>query len=339
MLGAPSDVTSYMELLTLNHGSYPRIGSAPNEQVLRRTISLRDRGEKSEADVRLAADRMAALALQEQQEAGIDIVTDGLVRWNDPISHLCGKLAGIRVDGLLRFFDTNFYFRQPVVEGKVARSQPLVVDEFQWAARNSPLPVKPVLTGPYTLARLSLREDGAESTESVVMSVAQALGAEVAELAAAGARLIQIDEPALVRHPADLRVACEALRLIAARNGRAELALALYFGDAAPLYARLQDLPFDILVLDFTYSSTLAQAVETDGSTKALGFGLLDGRNTKLEDQAAALHQLERMLSHVKPERNYLTTSCGLEYLPRDRARQKLRHLTSIKKSLAGEAA
>lgn len=328
-----------MDLLTLNHSSYPRIGSAPDEQVLRRTIALRDRGEKGDADVRMAEDHMAALALQAQQEAGIDIVTDGLTRWHDPVSHLAGKLGGTQINGLLRYFDTNFYFRQPVVHGKIERTQPLVVEEFKWAAQKSAQPVKPVLTGPYTLTRLSLKNGEPEKPGTLLTSYAEALGSEVRELAGAGARLIQIDEPALARYPEDRRVACDALRLIAGQKGRAELGLAVYFGDSAPLYSALQTLPFDVLILDFTYSPTLPEVIEAEGSTIALGFGVLDGRNTRLEDPVGVTRQLERMLSHVKSERNYLTTSCGLEYLPRDRARLKLHHLTSIKKFLLGEAA
>ncbi|MGH9448269.1 MAG: hypothetical protein ACRD3O_21495 [Terriglobia bacterium] len=328
-----------MELLTLNHSSYPRIGGSPDEQMLRRTIAQRDRGEKTDADVRAAEDRLVSLALQDQHEAGIDVPTDGLIRWNDPVSHLAGKLKGTRINGLLRYFDTNFYFRQPVVCGKIERPHPLVVNEFEWAAQRSARPVKPVLTGPYTLTRLSLGHGDPGNSDALLMSYAEALASEVRDLAAAGARLIQVDEPALLTHPADLPLAREALALLAAHKGRAELALATYFGDAAPLYPALQVLPFDALVLDFTYSPTLPQLIETDGSIKALGFGLLDGRNTRLEDQASVADQLERMLTRVKPERNYLTTSCGLEYLPRDRARLKLSHLTSIKKSLLGEAA
>lgn len=328
-----------MELLTLNHGSYPRIGSTSGEQILRRTIAQRDRGEKTDANVRAAEDHMVSLALRDQRDAGIDVVTDGLIRWHDPVSHLAGKLDGIRINGLLRYFDTNFYFRQPVVRGKIERSRPLMINEFEWAAKRSAQPVKPVLTGPYTLTRLSLRDGEAGNSDALLMSYAEALGAEIQDLAAAGARLIQVDEPGLLRHQAALPLAHEALSMVAAHKGHAELALATYFGDAAPVYSALQALPFDALILDFTYSPKLPEVIETEGSTKVLGFGLLDGRNTRLEDQAAVTRQLERMLAKVKPEQNYLTTSCGLEYLPRDRAQLKLHHLTSIKKSLLGEAA
>src|SRR5574337_1547113 len=104
-----------MELLLANHSSYPRIGDDAGHQLLRRTIAQRDKGEKNDQEVRAAEDRMTELALQEQLEAGLDLVTDGQIRWYDPISHLAGKLEGVRINGLLRFFDTNFYFRQPVI--------------------------------------------------------------------------------------------------------------------------------------------------------------------------------------------------------------------------------
>jgi 5-methyltetrahydropteroyltriglutamate--homocysteine methyltransferase len=327
-----------MELLAFNHSGYPRIGDTQSEQTLRHAIAQRDRGETTDSEVRAAEDHLTLMALNDQHTAGIDIFTDGLIRWNDPVSHLAGKLEGTRINGLLRFFDTNFYFRQPVVHAKVERSRPLIVEDFWWAARRSRQPVKAVLTGPYTLARLSIRENGSASKDDITMAYAEALAAEVADLASAGAKLIQVDEPALLRHPGDIALAREALGLIASRKGEAELALATYFGDAAPVYGFLQTLPVDVLVFDFMYSPRLPQVIESEGSPKPIGFGVLDGRNTRLENPAAVAHSVERMLARVKSERNYLTTSCSLEYLPRDRARLKLRHLTLVKKSLLGEA-
>lgn len=322
-----------MELLTANHSSYPRVGAGANEQVLRRTIAQRDRGEKTNEDVRAAENELVLLALRDQERAGIDIVTDGLIRWDDPISYLTTKLEGTSAGGLLRYFDTNFYFRRPVIHRELERLRPLIVDEIRWAAQRSARPVKAVLTGPFTLAHLSLHED---DTASLILSYAEALSAEVVALAAAGVRLIQIDEPSLLRHLPEFAVARESLALVAAGKGNSELALALYFGDVVPLYARLQELPFDSLVLDFTYSPGLPQLIEAEGSVTSLGFGLLDGRNTRLEDKSRVARQLEGMLKRVSARRNCLTTSCGLEYLPRDRAQAKLRHLTEIKELLVG---
>ena len=126
---------------------------------------------------------MTELAIEEQIDAGLDIVTDGQIRWYDPVSHLAGKLSGVRINSLLRFFDTNFYFRQPVVHAKLERTKPLVVEEFLFAQAKSPRPVKPVLTGPYTLARLSIEEDGkAGGLESLLDGYTQALGEEIGAL-------------------------------------------------------------------------------------------------------------------------------------------------------------
>jgi 5-methyltetrahydropteroyltriglutamate--homocysteine methyltransferase len=329
-----------MKLILANHSSYPRIGGNPEYQLLRRTITQWEKGEKTDADLRAAEDRLTEFALADQIDAGLDVVTDGETRWYDPVSHLAGKLSGIRINGLLRFFDTNTYFRQPVAHSKIERTQSLVVDEFLFAQAKSSRPVKPVLIGPLTLARLSTEESGgAGGFEKVLEGYTEALAAEVAELAAVGATLIQVDEPALLKHPGDLARVERSLAALAAAKGPAQLALALYFGDAAPLYDGLQALPADILALDFTYNPGLVDVVATRGSSKTLALGLVDGRNTKLEDPSTVAQALERMTRRLGASRAYLTPSCGFEYLPRDRAQLKLKHLSTIRKVFLGSDA
>jgi 5-methyltetrahydropteroyltriglutamate--homocysteine methyltransferase len=329
-----------MELLLANHSSYPRIGDDPDQQILRRTIAQRDKGEKTDADVRAAEGRLTESALTGQSAAGLDVITDGLIRWYDPISHLAGRLAGVRINGLLRFFDTNFYFRQPVVHAKPQRAEPLVVEEFTFAKAKSSRPVKAVLTGPYTLARHSIEENGGVGGFAKVLEAyTAALAEEVAALAAAGAGMIQVEEPALLKQPEDFPLAAQHLGALAARKGAAQLALAVYFGDAAPVYDKLQTLPVDALVLDFTYSPSLLQTIATRGTAKTLGLGLVDGRNTRLEDASDVARQLEKIAKARNPGRAYLNPSCGLEYLPRDRAQSKLRHLAAIRKIFLGRVA
>jgi 5-methyltetrahydropteroyltriglutamate--homocysteine methyltransferase len=329
-----------MELILSNHSSYPRIGESADLQLLRRTIAQWEKQEKTDADLAAALDRLTELALAEQAEAGLEVVTDGQIRWYDPISHLAGRLEGVRINGLLRFFDTNFYFRQPVLGGAVRRTKPLIVDEFRFARAKSKHPVKPVLTGAGTLARLSIEASGATNRlEKRVEEFSAALAEETAALAEAGATLIQVEEPSLLRHPEDFPLVERSLAALAARKGQAQLALALYFGDAAPLYSKLQKLPVDVLTLDFTYSPKLTEVIGSEGSAKTLGLGLMDGRNTRLEDADAVARQLERLSRGLAGARAFLTTSCGLEYLPRDRAQLKLRHLSSIRQKFLGSQA
>lgn len=331
-----------MELVLANHSSYPRIGDRADEQILRRTLAQWEKGEKADADLRAAEDHMTELALREQLDAGLDMVTDGQIRWYDPISHLAGKLEGVRINGLLRFFDTNCYFRQPAVSGTPQRKQALVVEEFQFAQAKSSRPVKPILTGPLTLARLSISGNGAAGAQSgfdmLLEAYTQALAEEVAALAAAGATVIQVDEPALLKHSESFALLEAGLRALAARKGSAELALALYFGDPEPLYEKLQKLPVETLTLDFTYNPGLVEAIAAAGTSKTLALGLVDGRNTRLEDEKTVARQLEK-LTRKLTGRALLTPSCGLEYLPRDRARLKLAQLAKIKKAFLGASA
>ena len=322
-----------MRLLLANTGSYPRIGDSPELQLLRRTIAAHDRGEATLESLHAAEGALTKAALKDQEEAGLDLLTDGQIRWPDPISHLAGKLAGIEINGLLRYFDTNFYFRQPVAKADIKRQDgPLILSEHEFARTHATKPVKPVLTGPLTLARHTIVEHAPyKQLEPLVRAYAQALAPEIDALAKAGAEVIQLDEPALLKNPRDFPILQRALLLLSKHKGKAKLALYLYFGDPQPLYERLQQLPVDILGLDFTYNPKFIERVVSEGSQKPLGLGLVDARNTRLEDPAAVAHQVDRILLRVKGEFCYLNPSCGLEYLPRDRAQAKLKLLAEIR--------
>jgi len=326
-----------LELTLCNHSSYPRIGDDAEHQLLRRTIAQRDKGEKTDDAVRAAQDRMTELAIAEQVEAGLDLVTDGQIRWSDPISHLAGQLSGVRVNGLLRYFDTNFYFRQPVVQGELGRTKPLLLDEFKFARQKSARPVKAVLTGPYTLARYSVEENGgARGFDKMLEGYTAALAAEIAALAEAGATVIQVEEPALLKYPDDFPRLERSLSALAMSKDSAQLALVFYFGDPAPVYDHLQTLPVDILGLDFTCNPSLVDRVASNGTARTLMLGLVDGRNTRLEDPTDTARQIEKLAHGADLNRAYLSPSCGLEFLPRDRARQKLKHLAEIRNTFLG---
>src|SRR3989338_3293192 len=148
-----------MKLLLTNAGSYPRSGEPPELELLRRTQAALDRKESTPESLHAAEGALVKAALREQEEAGLDLLTDGQVRWGDPISHFAGKLAGIKTASLLRYFDTNFSSRQPVAKGEIkAANGRALLAEYEFAQSNSSKPVKPVLTGPYTLARDPLGE-------------------------------------------------------------------------------------------------------------------------------------------------------------------------------------
>ncbi|MGH7266511.1 MAG: hypothetical protein ACREMB_16940 [Candidatus Rokuibacteriota bacterium] len=327
-----------MKLVLANTGSYPRIGDSAEAQRHRRAYARRERNEISEAEWQAVEDDVAREVIAEQVAAGLDLPTDGQVRWYDPISHLARGLTGVAINGLLRFFDTNFYFRQPVVSGPIRRQGPVLGREFEVArAAAAPGAVKPVLTGPYSLARGSILEGGYRDRAALALAYADVVAAEIADLARAGAGLIQVDEPFILQHPEDVDLLRRTFATLAAARGGARLACYTYFGDALPVYDELQGLPVDVLGLDFTYSPKLVQRIAAAGSDKELGLGLIDGRNTKLETREAIHPALDALLPRLRGTA-YLNPSCGLEFLPRDRARAKLERMVRLAREHAGRS-
>jgi 5-methyltetrahydropteroyltriglutamate--homocysteine methyltransferase len=320
-----------MNLVFTNNGSYPRIGDTPELQLLRRTIAQWEKGERKEEELRDAVRQVTKTAIAEQLEAGVTLPTDGQIRWYDPISHIAGTLEGVKINGLLRYFDTNFYFRQPVVQSRLKRIQPILVEDYKYAASVSSQPVKVVVTGPFTLAKFSISENGAyKSFGMLVEDYTSVIAAEIESLVDAGARTIQVDEPAILKHPEDFSYLQASVKELSKRKAGATLALYTYFGDAAPLLQKLLDLPVDAVGIDFTYNSGLAEMLRVEKPEKALGLGLIDGRNTRLEAEATVAGVLEKLLPAIRADFSYLNPSCGLEYLPRDKAFLKLKNMVSI---------
>jgi 5-methyltetrahydropteroyltriglutamate--homocysteine methyltransferase len=326
-----------MELILTSAGSYPRIGETTEAQRHRRAYAQHERGEISSAEWRTVEDEVAEQVVREQTAIGLDVVTDGLVRWYDPISHLARHWDGIQVNGLLRYFDTNFYFRQPVVSGRIRRREPVLRREFEVARDATDRVVKPVLTGPYSLAQGSILEGGYRDRRELARAYAEILAHEVADLVHAGAALIQVDEPYLLGNPGDADLVREGLQTLAAARGKAHLALYTYFGDALPLWDTLMAMPVDLIGLDLTYGPGLAGCIAARGAPRTLVLGLVDGRNTKIETRDEFFRVLDRALPGVRGPVG-LGPSCGLELLPRARARAKLENMVALAREYAGGA-
>lgn len=317
-------------------GSYPRIGDRRDEQHLRRAIAQFDRGKVSEADVREAEHEVVKSVVREQTDAGIDVVTDGQVAWYDSQSHIARGLDGVEIGGLVRYFDTNTYYRQPIVTGAVRWSKPLVVEDWQFAQDATRAPVKAVLTGPVTLANLALDRHYGKK-RALAVAFADALAEEVTALRTAGVLHVQVDEPILTRRPEDLSLVQETLATLAARKGGAELTLATYFGDVTKIYRDLQELPVDVIGLDLVQGAKTWSPILRHGSEKPLSLGLVDARNTKLEDPKALASRVRELRDAVDLDGSYLSPSNGLEFLPRAKAREKLAVVAATARRLGDE--
>lgn len=316
-------------IILTSSGSYPRIGEGEPGQRLRKAYTEFEQGKRTGAELQKIERELTSEVISLQAKAGLELVTDGQIGWYDPISHFLGKTEGVEIDGLFRFFDTNFYYRQPIIMGKVKWKAPIVLDEFLFAKSVSPLPVKPVITGAYTLGRLSV-DRYYNDFPKLLNDITEVIAREVELLADKGAEIIQIDEPAIVRNPTDILLLGRELDLIIKYKGGAQIALYTYFGDTANIYQELQSLPIDILGLDFTYSQRLPEVIASLENKKVLGLGLIDGRNTKMESEEDIFPILSQIMPAIGAGNCYLNPSCGLEYLPWDRAFHKLENMKRL---------
>jgi 5-methyltetrahydropteroyltriglutamate--homocysteine methyltransferase len=164
--------------------------------------------------------------------------------------------------------------------------------------------------------------------EDFVLAVARVLAQEAFELEAAGAPVIQIDEPALLDAPEDLDLASSALGIITGELEKAETLLATYFGDAKRLGPQVYELPVDGIGLDFVAGASNRELVKEVPPEKKLQAGIVDARNTKLESLEQIVAEIETLVDVVGVDRLRVAPSCGLEYLPREKARAKLERLS-----------
>ncbi|HEX2240965.1 MAG TPA: methylcobamide--CoM methyltransferase [Actinomycetota bacterium] len=315
-----------MAIPTTVVGSYPKPPDEGQPFTLRKTLHGLERGSSTEDDLRQAFEDLASQVIKEQEAAGIDLVTDGHVRWEDILTPFARVFAGFEIGGLLRWFDNNVYYRRPICVGPVDWAGPSSVEAFKFAQSVATKPVKAVIPGPITFARLSIDEHYSDH-EKFVEALASVLAQEAFELAAAGAGHIQIDEPALLNAPEDLALAHRAIELVVAELKDVEVTLATYFGDAKRLGAELFELPATVFALDFISGRENEQLVADLPKDKKLQAGIVDARNTKLEAADELADTIKELSEQLGPERLRVAPSAGLEFLPREKARAKLHRL------------
>ncbi len=306
-------------------GFYPKIPNRPRPARLRQAIARRDRDEITPEQLARVEDEVTIEVIAEQVEAGLDLVTDGQIRWDDDQTYIAQGLHGFEITGLIRYFDTNTYYRQPNVTGPVRWTKPILVRDYEFAAGHSTKPVKALITGPYTLAALSTDSHYGDR-RSLVLDLAEALHEEAKALAAAGAPVIQVNEPAILRHKEDAPLLQEAITRMLDGIG-VETAVYTWFGDADGILPQLLELPVDLIGLDFVWGPANWDALRRTPFSKRLGFGIIDARNTKMESVEQIAERIKEVSDLVPPDRLDVNPSCGLEYLPREVAFEKLKRM------------
>ena len=323
-------------MITIAIGHYPRIGDTPEQQRLRRAIQANQAQKLSDAELRAIQNDVTAEVIGEQVNAGLDQVTDGQIRWDDQATYVCLGLDGFERGGMIRYFDTNTYYRQPVAVRKVSWKAPILVEDWKFATAKSSAPVRALVTGPYTLARLSEERAYGGDRAAFTMDLAKALNAEAKALAAAGAKTIQIDEPALTLEPKDAALVGQAIAQVFDGVSGVTRAVALYHGPQTEVFDAASGWACDHVNFDGVSCPKVIDRLASAGFPKSVGLGIVNARNTKLETVAELAKTVERVAAKVPLEKLALTPSCGLEFLPRDRAQRKLVRLVEAARAIGG---
>jgi 5-methyltetrahydropteroyltriglutamate--homocysteine methyltransferase len=280
-----------------------------------------------------ALDRITRETIDAQISAGLDLVTDGLVRRADPVSYAAGTLEGVALGEVRQGLPgSGAFYRVPLVHSEIAWKKPIVTEDFLFAKGGSARPVKPILLGPYTLSRLA--EDRAyDDPMAMAMGFAIALNLELKALQAAGATWIQIDEPAILLAMDDFPTFTRLWEVLG-RGVTVRLCLHLEGGDIRGLYpgiARLKRL--SCLSLDCVRGPANLDLLRDAPcpETLMIGLGLVDGRSDRVEG-AEALVSLLRSVPGLPPgDRIVLGTASDLGSLSPKAAFDKLRALAGAR--------
>lgn len=316
-------------------GAYPKISD--EHQDLRRALHRVDRGELDQAGLAQVYDETTAWAIGEITAAGIDTPNDGKIRWDDLLAPFAAAWRNCERGPLERFYDNNTYFRQPVISGPIETDGKTLVRDFTYA-NGLASGLKAAIVGPLTFATLTAEDRHYKDLESRTLAVADALAAELRGLAAAGAPLVDVEEPALSARPELVGLASEAFKRLAAAG--VPLALHPYFFPVDRILDQIFDskaFPAAILGLDVRSRETSDRAIDRLAEYRGtVCLGIVDARNTALETPRELAGLIERAIGRVSYDRLYLSPTTGLEYLPHDIAVRKLSALVSAARMTKG---
>jgi len=342
---------SRQALLTTVVGSYPQPDWLVDRALLSKgvpRVRQREIWRVAEPWLEQAQDDATIVAIREMERAGIDIVTDGEIRRESYSNRFATALEGVDVEtpGVIR----NRLGQETVVPrvvGRVRRTRPVELRDMQFLRRNTERPAKITLPGPFTMAQQA-RNEFYEDMEALAMDLAAAVNEEARDLEAAGADLIQLDEPWLRNDPEGAkRYAVPAINR-ALEGLTVPTALHLCFGYAAVV--RHQK-PTGYSFLPQLAATTAQQisieaaqprldlGVLADLAGKTIILGVIDLADPAVETLDQVTARIRAGLARVTPDRLVLAPDCGMKYLPRDTAFGKLRALVDGARAVGAQLA
>jgi 5-methyltetrahydropteroyltriglutamate--homocysteine methyltransferase len=294
-----------------------------------------------------AQDDAALLAIRAQEGAGLDIITDGEVRRESYSNAFATVLGGVDIDNPGTALDRSGHPNPvPRVTGPISRQGPAGVSALRFLRAHTGKTIKVTLPGPFTMAQQA-QNDYYASREAAAFGYAVAVNAEVADLFAAGADIVQIDEPYLQARPEEAGKYGVAVLNRALEGITGTTAVHLCFGYAAIIHDRpagysflpeLAECSADQISIE-TAQSGLDCSVLASLEGKTIILGVLNLGDPAVESPAAVAARVRRALDYVPAERLVLAPDCGMKYLPRESADGKLAAMAQAAGQLRAELA
>lgn len=298
-----------------------------------------------------AQDDATIVAIRQQERAGLDILTDGEIRRESYSNRFATALEGVDLDNpgeiISRTGNKTFV---PRVVGKIRRKHPVEVRDLKFLRANTDRTVKITLPGPFTMSQQA-KNDYYATEEEMAFDYAAAVNEEINDLFAAGADIVQMDEPWMEAHPDKARRFGLAAVKRALEGVNGTTALHICFGYAALVpgrpaaYSFLEELegsPVRQISIE-TGQSSLDCAVLAKLPSKTIILGVLDLSKRDVETPETVAARIRRALPYVSPDRLVAASDCGMKYLPAESAFGKMKSLVSgakiVRSEVAGRAA
>lgn len=273
-------------------------------------------------------------AIKAQEEAGIDIVTDGEIRRESYSNRFATALEGIDLDNHGTALDRSGHPNPvPRVVGRIRRKHTVEVEDLKFLRRHTDRMIKITVPGPFTMSQQAQIDFYDQSRELAAMDYAAAVNEEIKDLFAAGADVVQIDEPYMQARPAEARAYGLKVLNRALEGVTGTTAVHICFGYAAIIHER----PAGYSFLSELSSCTCSQiSLETAQSKldcsvieslrgKKIMLGVIDLSDPEVESASVVADRIRRALPYVNPEDIIVAPDCGMKYLSRDIAFAKLR--------------
>jgi 5-methyltetrahydropteroyltriglutamate--homocysteine methyltransferase len=292
-----------------------------------------------------AQDDATLAAVRSQEEAGLDVVTDGEIRRESYSNHFATALEGLDLEhpGTVRN-RSGIDIPVPRVTGAIRRPEPVQVEDVRFLRAHTDRAVKMTVPGPFTMAQQA-QDEHYRDGRALALAYADVVREEIADLFAAGADIVQIDEPWLQARPdVARRYGAEAVSR-ALEGAAGPVHVHLCFGYAAMVsdrpegysfLAELADTPADTVSVE-TAQSHLDPVTLHPLRGKGVALGVLDLSTPDVESPETVADRVRRALDHVDVDRLVLSSDCGLKYLPRASAAGKMRALTEAAELVRAE--